>query len=108
MNYTTLSGETLKPLETLKLCTKQNLVTFGLDLEQLLQITEHPLATFAVPEAVKQATKARFAVGEQVALIPTSIKGAEHHSWCQSLSTATDIVQPENVILGIVRVWLIV
>lgn len=60
----------------------------------LLQITEHPIVTFVVPQAVKQATKARFAVHdktEQVALTTTALKGAEHHSWCKSLLGGTPI-----------------
>jgi len=59
-----------------------------------LLITEHPVVIFTVPQAVKQSTKARFAVRdktEQIALTTTAIKGAKNHSWCESLLSATEI-----------------
>lgn len=34
--------------------------------ELVLQITEHSVCTFVVPQAVKQATKARFAVHKRM------------------------------------------
>lgn len=76
------------------MCTNQSLVRVGLGFEQLLQITEHPLVTFVVPQAVKQGAKARFAVrdkSEQVALATTAIKDADHHSWCKTLLSRTPI-----------------
>lgn len=49
-----------------------NSISAWYGFELLLQIIEHPVCTFVVPQAVKQATKARFAVhnkNEKVAVI---------------------------------------
>lgn len=43
----------------------------------MLPITEHPVCTFVVPQAVKRTTKARFAVhnkNEQVAVVTATQK----------------------------------
>lgn len=56
---------TLRLLETFKLFTKQSLVAFGLGFKPLLQITEHLVVMFIVPQTGKQATKARFAVHDR-------------------------------------------
>lgn len=84
---------TFRLLETFKLCTKQSLVTFGLGFKPLLQITEHLVVMFVVPQTGKQATKQglQYMTGERVGHTITAIKNAKHHSWCKSLLSTTPI-----------------